>query len=88
LTGWRPFPLILTFSLGEKVQPLAAGKKRAAGEQNSASVTATNWERFSLYPGERAGVRGNLAHGVDGYSIIENAIISSITAIESTPISK
>jgi hypothetical protein len=54
------FPLILTFSLREKEQPLVVLVKLASKRAVSAVDLPENWGRFSLSLRERAGVRGNI----------------------------
>jgi hypothetical protein len=53
------FPLILTFSLGEKEQPLIDFVKLESVRAVSSYGSARSLERFPLSPGEMAGVRGN-----------------------------
>ena len=53
------FPLTLTLSRREREQPLANFVKLQVAEQFAAVASPESWERFSLSPRERVGVRGN-----------------------------
>jgi hypothetical protein len=57
------FPLILTFSLREKEQPLLLHLKLARLQSAYRPVLPVNWERFPFSPRERAG-RGKNPPGV------------------------
>ena len=73
--GW--FPLL---GGGEETVVVWAGKTRLAGGQNSASVSATNWERFTLTPRVKAGARGNVVHDFARDSPEENALVGELPA--------
>jgi hypothetical protein len=55
------FPLTLALSLGEREQRANAGRRATPARQATFAAPPTTGARFSLSPGERAGVRGNAA---------------------------